>query len=142
MKTTLPGVTIITRIDRAPTRFQALKAPIVKDDVDLLVDHVIDQRHLTIQRGQQVLWQASLVSGERSMSHSLANLEHHHFKYPAHRRPGDVHVHFFGTATLSFSDGVKTQEGDEFEIEARPFTLPLRNRLVRSTERQPAVRLL
>jgi hypothetical protein len=50
------------------------------------------------------------------MSHSLANLEHHHFKYALFRRPGDVHVHFFGTATLSFSDGVKTEEGDMFEI--------------------------
>ena len=37
------------------------------------------------------------------MSHSIANLEHHHFKNALFRRPGDVHVHFFGTATLSFS---------------------------------------
>jgi hypothetical protein len=51
-------------------------------------------------------------------------------------------VHFFGTATLSFSDGFTTQAGDEFEIEASPFTLPLRNRLVRSEERQPRVRML
>ncbi len=63
------------------------------------------------------------------MSHSIANLEAHHFKYPLFRRPGDVHVHFFGTATLSFSDGFKTEPGDVFEIEAAPFTLPLRNRL-------------
>ena len=63
------------------------------------------------------------------MSHSIANLEAHHFKYALFRRPGDVHVHFFGTATLSFSDGVKTQKGDVFEIEAEPFGLPLRNRL-------------
>jgi hypothetical protein len=65
------------------------------------------------------------------MSHSFANLEHHHFKYPLFRRPGDVHVHFFGTATLSFADGVTTQEGDVFEIAAAPFTLPLRNPLAR-----------
>ena len=45
------------------------------------------------------------------------------------RRPGDVHVHFFGTATLSFSAGVKTQEGDVFEIEADAFVFPLRNGL-------------
>ena len=68
------------------------------------------------------------------MSHSLANLEWHQFKYAQFRRPGDVHVHFFGTATLSFSDGFRTEAGDEFEIEASPFTLPLRNRLVRSEE--------
>src|SRR3546814_8566817 len=61
------------------------------------------------------------------MSHAIRNLEHHHFKYPGFRRPGDVHVHFFGTATLSFSEGVQTQSGDVFEIEAAPFTMPVRN---------------
>ena len=28
---------------------------------------------------------------------------------------GDVHVHMFGTATLSFADGVRTEPGDVFE---------------------------
>jgi hypothetical protein len=63
------------------------------------------------------------------MSHSIANLEHHHFKYELCRRPGDVHVHFFGTATLSFAAGVSAQAGDVFEISAAPFRLPLRNPL-------------
>ena len=63
------------------------------------------------------------------MSHSVANLERHHFKYGLFRRPGDVHVHFFGTATLSFSEGFRTLEGDVFEVEAAPFALPLRNPL-------------
>jgi hypothetical protein len=40
-----------------------------------------------------------------------------------------VHVHFFGTATLSFSAGVTTQAGDIFELEADAFLLPLRNPL-------------
>jgi len=82
-----------------------------------------------IRRGRDVLWEKPFVSGEHNMSHSIANLEAHHFKYALFRRPGDVHVHFFGTATLSFSDGIKTQKGDVFEIEAEPFGLPLRNRL-------------
>ena len=63
------------------------------------------------------------------MSHTIANLEHHHFKYGLFRRPGDLHVHYFGTATLSFSDGVRPLPGDVFEIEAQDFGLPLRNRL-------------
>jgi hypothetical protein len=63
------------------------------------------------------------------MSHSFANLEHHHFKYGLFRQPGDVHVHMFGTATLSFADGFRTLPGDTFEIEAAPFGLPLRNTL-------------
>jgi hypothetical protein len=82
-----------------------------------------------ILRGGDVLWEKPFLSGEENMSHSLANLEHHHFKYGLFRTPGDVHVHFFGTATLSFSDGVRTEAGDVFEIEAAPFALPLRNRL-------------
>jgi hypothetical protein len=76
------------------------------------------------------------------MSHAISNLEHHHFKYPLFRRPGDVHVHFFGTATLSFADGVKTQEGDVFEIEAPPFHLPLRNPLRRSPATDVSVKAL
>ena len=51
------------------------------------------------------------------------------FKYALFRRPGDLHVHMFGTATLSFADGIKTQAGDVFEIEAAPFGLPLKNPL-------------
>jgi hypothetical protein len=60
------------------------------------------------------------------------NLEHHHFKYGQFRRPGDVHAHFFGTATLSFADGVKTQLGDQFEIHHPAFGRPLRNPLARA----------
>ena len=76
------------------------------------------------------------------MSHSIANLEHHHFKYELFRRPGDLHVHFFGTATLSVSHGVTTQNGDRFEIEARPFRLPLVNTLATAEAAPVAVRAL
>jgi len=95
-----------------------------------------------IRRGGSIVWEKPFLSGEANMSHSLANLEWHQFKYAQFRRPGDVHVHFFGTATLSFTDEFRTEAGDEFEIEASPFTLPLRNRLVRSEEEQPGVRVL
>jgi hypothetical protein len=82
-----------------------------------------------LRRGGIAIWERSFLTGEDNMSHHVRNLEHHHFKYPMFRRPGDVHVHFFGTATLSFSDGVQAQDGDVFEIEAAPFGLPLRNPL-------------
>lgn len=95
-----------------------------------------------IVRDGATLWEKPFLSGEANMSHSLANLEHHHFKYPQFRRPGDVHVHFFGTATLSFSDGVRAEPGDLFEIEAQPFTLPLRNPLARGPGTPVAVRAL
>ena len=82
-----------------------------------------------IRRGKAAIWEKPFLSGEQNMSHTIANLEAHHFKYALFRRPGDVHVHFFGTATLSFSDGVTPEKGDVFEIEAEAFGLPLRNRL-------------
>lgn len=78
-------------------------------------------------RNGEVIWEKPFLSGEANMSHSLSNLEHHHFKYDLFRQPGDVHVHFFGTATLSFADGITTQPGDEFEIACDAFGLPLRN---------------
>ena len=95
-----------------------------------------------IRRDGAVLWEKPFLSGEANMSHTLANLEHHHFKNALFRRPGDVHVHFFGTATLSFSDGVRTQLGDVFEIEAAPFRLPLRNALAAAVAPAIAVRAL
>jgi len=95
-----------------------------------------------IRRGKAVLWEKAFLSGEQNMSHSIANLEAHHFKYGLFRRPGDVHVHFFGTATLSFSDGVKTEKGDVFEIESEPFGLPLRNRLGAARAEKVKVRAL
>jgi hypothetical protein len=83
-----------------------------------------------IRRGGQPIWEKPFLTGEANMSHYLSNLEHHHFKYPLFRRPGDLHVHFFGTATISFGDGIIAQDGDVFEIEAPPFSLPLRNPLL------------
>ena len=83
-----------------------------------------------ILRDGAVLWEKPFVSGEANMSHSIANLEHHHFKNAAFRRPGDVHVHFFGTATLSCADGLETREGDVFEVSADAFHLPVANPLV------------
>ncbi|MBS7697883.1 MAG: FAH family protein [Chelatococcus sp.] len=82
-----------------------------------------------IRRDGAVLWEKPFLTGEDNMSHSLSNLEHHHFKYAEHRVPGDLHIHYFGTATLSFADGIKTEPGDIFEIEAPDFGRPLRNGL-------------
>lgn len=83
--------------------------------------------HSRIVRDGEVIWEKPFLSGESNMSHSLANLEHHHFKYRLFRRPGDAHLHFFGTATLSFADGIETREGDVFEISAEGFGRALRN---------------
>ena len=80
-----------------------------------------------IYRDGQVLWEKPFLSGEKNMSHTIANLEYHHFKYELFRNPGDIHVHCFGTATLSFADGISTQPNDVFEIEEKQFGSALRN---------------
>jgi hypothetical protein len=85
-----------------------------------------------ILRDGRIIWEKPFFSGEDNMSHSFANLERHHFKYGQFRHPGDVHVHFFGTGTLSFADNVQAKPGDIFEISAEPFRLPLRNPLGRA----------
>ncbi len=95
-----------------------------------------------ILRGDAVIWEKPFLSGEANMSHSIANLEHHHFKYRLFRRPGDVHVHFFGTATLSCADGISTRPGDVFEISAAPFTLPVRNPIALAEPVSTTVRVL
>ena len=61
------------------------------------------------------------------MSHTIANLEHHHFKYDVHRRPGDAHLHFFGADAFSFGDGIKLEDGDVMVIAFEGFGRPLRN---------------
>ncbi|PZM13910.1 AraD1 family protein [Rhizobium tubonense] len=95
-----------------------------------------------ISRAGKVIFEKPFLSGETNMSHTFANLEYHHFKYGLFRVPGDVHVHMFGTATLSFADGIKPEAGDVFEIEVADFGLPLRNPLAVAAEEDVTVRQL
>lgn len=83
----------------------------------------------SIRRDGEVIWSKPFLSGEGNMSHTIANLEHHHFKYELFRHPGDIHIHMFGTATLSFADKIMCEDGDQFEISAPGFGLPLCNPL-------------
>ncbi len=82
-----------------------------------------------LRRNGQIIWEKEFLSGEDNMCHSLANLEYHHFKYQQFLKAGDVHIHYFGTATLSFADGIQAQVNDEFEIEMKEFGHPLKNKL-------------
>jgi hypothetical protein len=95
-----------------------------------------------IRRGDKVIFEKPFLSGEANMSHTFANLEYHHFKYGLFRQPGDIHVHMFGTATLSFADGIKPEAGDVFEIEVPEFGLALRNPLAIASEEDVTVRTL
>jgi hypothetical protein len=95
-----------------------------------------------IRRGKKIVFEQPFLTGETNMSHTIDNLERHHFKYLPFRRSGDVHVHCYGTGTLSFAAGVKTQAGDVFEIEAKEFGLPLINPLTVAVPEKLRIRVL
>ena len=82
---------------------------------------------VSILRNAHPVWARDIWTGQKNMSHSLANLEHHHFKYAEHRRPGDVHIHFFGADAFSFGDGVALESGDVMEVSFTGFGRPLQN---------------
>ena len=96
---------------------------------ELVLDPEFDRvpGEVTIERGGATLWSKSIQTGEAVMCHSLANMEHHHFKFEAHRRPGDVHVHFFGADAFSFGEGVQLADGDWMQVRFEGFGKPLRN---------------
>ena len=97
-----------------------------------------------IERGGKTVWLKPFATGEKNMSHTVANLEHHHFKYAAHRRPGDAHIYFFGADAFSFGDGIELIDGDVMEIELAGFGRALRNpiRIDRSKPQFVAVKSL
>ena len=77
---------------------------------ELVVDGDFDAvpGEVSVHRGGRILWSREIRTGESAMCHSLSNIEHHHFKFETHRRPGDVHVHYFGACALSFGGYTST----------------------------------
>jgi hypothetical protein len=95
-----------------------------------------------IYRGDTVLWDKEIRTGEQNMCHSLENLEHHHFKFAAHRQPGIVHIHFMGADCLSFGEGVRLEAGDISEIQFEGFGRALRNVIAKDAALTAPVRVL
>jgi hypothetical protein len=106
-----------------------LRTPALGPEITLdpLFDSV--QGEVTIERAGKTLWSKKIRTGESEMCHSLRNMEHHHFKYETHRRPGDVHVHFFGADCLSFGEGIRLADGDVMQVQFAGFGRALRNPL-------------
>jgi hypothetical protein len=96
---------------------------------------------VTVERGGKAMWSRDFRTGEAEMCHSLRNIEHHHFKFEAHRRPGDVHIHFFGTDCLSFSEGISLEQDDVMQIAFEGFGRPLRNPVRIDRKDQPLIRV-
>lgn len=96
----------------------------------VLTEQVADVKgKVRVLRKGEVLWQKDIKTGEDNMAHSLRNLEYHHFKYPNHRVPQEVHVHFLGADAFSFGENVHLADGDEMEVEWFSMGRPLRNYL-------------
>lgn len=110
---------------------------------ELVVDAAFDDvgGQVRIWREGRAIWQKAIRTGEQNMCHSLANLEHHHFKFAGHRQPGMLHVHFMGADTLSFGEGVRLQAGDITEVEFVGFGRPLRNTIQRNEAMTEPVRV-
>ena len=98
---------------------------------ELITDLEFEEVELScdIERnGKKMYESGTIFSGEKYMSHSLNNCEDHHFKYPQHRIPGDLHIHFLGTSKLSFGErDWKFKDGDVISIRCANFTAPLVN---------------
>jgi hypothetical protein len=99
---------------------------------ELVVDPKFDDvpGSVRILRDGESIWDKQIRTGESNMCHSLANLEHHLFKFAAHRQPGMVHIHFMGADCLSFGEGVRLQSGDVTEIQFTEFGRPLQNTVI------------
>ncbi|MEA3407216.1 MAG: AraD1 family protein [Chloroflexota bacterium] len=97
---------------------------------ELITDHPFKdiRGSCRIYRQDKTIYDSGeLLTGEEHMSHSLANLEDHHFKHPQFRVPGDVHLYFFGTSKFSFGNRGPLADGDRIEIEFSGMGAPLVN---------------
>ena len=86
---------------------------------ELVLEHAFTnlKGSVSISRKGENIWEKSVKTGEENMAHSLENLEYHHFKYPNHRVPGQVHIHFFGADAFSFGEQVSLRDGDVMQVQ-------------------------
>jgi hypothetical protein len=104
-----------------------LRTCAIGPELVLAPDFQLVRGEVSIERAGATLWSKPIQTGESAMCHSLANMEHHHFKFEAHRRPGDVHIHFFGADAFSFGEGIRLSDGDIMQVRWDGFGRPLRN---------------
>ena len=91
--------------------------------------------------GGKIYKSGPIKSGEEYMSHSLSNMEYHHFKYDIHRLPGDLHLHYFGTSQLSYSTrDWKFKSGDKIIISSEEFDGSLKNEVKKVNSKEFNIR--
>jgi len=102
---------------------------------EILIDDEFKDIEGTVEvlRENKSLWLQGIKTGENNMAHSLQNLEHHHFKYAAHRIPLQAHVHFFGADAFSFGKGIALENGDSMRVFWKGLGRPLQNNITIAT---------
>jgi len=92
-------------------------------------------------RRETSIWRQDIKTGQNNMAHSLENLEHHHFKYAAHRIPLQAHVHFLGADAFSFGKGIALQNGDTMRVFWTGLGRPLQNKISIATSAASLIRV-
>lgn len=116
-----------------------LRSPAIGPELVIDQDFKNISGKVSVLRNGDSLWSRQIKTGEENMSHSLRNLEYHHFKYEQHRVPGVVHIHFFGADAFSFGESIALQNGDTMEISFQGFGRPLRNSVEMNQEKEKPI---
>ena len=87
-----------------------------------------------IHRKGSVVWEKPFLTGETNMSHTIGNLEYHHFKYDAFRRRRCSCSLFRHRHTVD-RRWLQDRNGRRVEIDVPVFGKPLRNRLKIAADR-------
>ncbi|GAB2796073.1 GguC family protein [Rhabdobacter roseus] len=108
----------------------------------VLTDAIADlSGQVAIERNGQTLWEKAIKTGENNMAHSLQNLEYHHFKYPNHRLPLDLHVHFLGADAFSFGENIALRAQDVMMVQWEGMGRALRNTLAVDTQPEVPIQI-
>jgi hypothetical protein len=97
--------------------------------------------NVRIIRNNDTIWTKGIRSGEKNITHSIENMEYHHFKYPGHQLPLQAHIHYFGADAFSFGMGMKLQEGDTMRVEWKGMGRALENKLKISGEKESLIKV-
>ena len=78
---------------------------------------------------ETAIWSQPFNTGEKNMSHTVTNLEHHHFKYPAPTGARATRTDLYSLARMPSvsATGMELKDGDVMEIEIEWFWRALRN---------------
>jgi hypothetical protein len=104
-------------------------------------DFELLEGNVSVSRDGDSLWTADIKTGEKNITHSLENMEYHHFKYSSHRVPLQAHIHFFGADAFSYGKGIKLQDGDIMLVEWKGMGRALQNTLRITGEKEKLLKV-